>query len=59
MVSVTERAIQQLVELMENGLGYTIESQRGIIGKKKYTYKLIVDFEDDNIDGVKVNDGNI
>jgi hypothetical protein len=39
----------KVIDLMENNLGYVIESQRGNINKKKYTYKLIVDFDDEKI----------
>jgi hypothetical protein len=35
---------------MQKNLGYTIETQRGTIGKKQQTYKLIIDFDDDKID---------
>lgn len=37
------------IDLMENSFGYTIESNRMNINKKKYTYKLIVDFDEDKI----------
>jgi hypothetical protein len=37
------------VDLMENTLGYNIESNRGIINKIRYTYKLIVDFDEDKV----------
>ena len=35
------------IDLMENCFGYTIESNRMRIKKKQYTYKLIVDFEEE------------
>jgi len=37
------------IDLMENCFGYTIESNRMNIKKKKYTYKLIVDFEEEKV----------
>lgn len=37
----------KVINTMQNTLGYTIESNRGIIENKKYTYKLIVDFEEE------------
>lgn len=36
------------INLMEN-LGYSIESNRFILNKTKYTYKLVVDFDEDKI----------
>ncbi len=39
----------KVMDLMENNLGYVIESQQGIICKKRYTYKLIVDFDEEKI----------
>lgn len=39
----------KVINLMENSLGYCIESQRGTINKKQHTYKLIIDFDEDKI----------
>ncbi|HHX69731.1 MAG TPA: hypothetical protein GX708_17005, partial [Gallicola sp.] len=32
-----------------NNLGYTIETKRGKINKKRHTYKLIIDFDEEKI----------
>lgn len=45
----------KVIELMENNLGYVVESKRGMINKKKHTYKLIVDFDEDKINIENVN----
>jgi hypothetical protein len=37
----------KVVNMMENTLGYSIETNRGIIGKKRHTYRLIIDFDED------------
>ena len=46
----------KVIDMMENNLGYAIESQRGTINKKQYTYKLIIDFDENykekNKDGI-------
>lgn len=39
----------KVIDLMENIFGYTIESSRMMIKKKKYTYKLIVEFDEDKV----------
>ncbi len=39
----------KVIDLMQNNLGYTIESQRGNVNKKRYTYKLIIDFDEDRV----------
>ena len=36
----------KVISLMEKDLGYAIESQRGTINKKQYTYKLVIDFDE-------------
>jgi len=36
----------KVINMMEEDLGYAIESQRGTINKKQYTYKLIIDFDE-------------
>ena len=37
------------IDLMKNSLGYVVESQRGTINKMQHTYKLIVDFDEEQI----------
>ena len=39
----------KVVNMMENTLGYSIETNRGIIGKKRHTYRLIIDFDEDKV----------
>jgi len=39
----------KVVDLMENSLGYNIESNRMMIRKKKYTYKLVIEFDEDKV----------
>lgn len=39
----------KVIDLMENSLGYTIESNRMMIRKKKHTYKLVVEFDEDKV----------
>ncbi len=39
----------KVVNLMTNNLGYTIETKRGKINKKRHTYKLIIDFDEEKI----------
>jgi hypothetical protein len=45
------------IDLMQNNLGYVIESERGTINRKQYTYKLIIDFDEDKINMEERNDG--
>ena len=45
----------KVIDLMENNLGYFIESQREMINKKQYTYKLIIDFNEDKINLEEAN----
>ena len=40
----------KVVDLMQDSLGYSIESNRIKIKQKKYTYKLIIDFDEDKVD---------
>jgi hypothetical protein len=40
---------KKVVDLMQDNLGYTIETTRGVMNKKKHTYKLIVDFDEDKV----------
>ena len=40
---------KKVVNFMQGTLGYTIENKRGLINTKKYTYKLIIDFDEDKI----------
>lgn len=40
----------KVISFMQNSLGYAIENQRGMINKEMYTYKLIVDFNEEKID---------
>ena len=40
---------QKVINLMENTLGYTIETNRGIINKIRRTYKLVIDFDESKI----------
>jgi hypothetical protein len=40
----------KVVNMMKESLGYTIETQKGIIDKKRHTYKLIIDFEENKVD---------
>lgn len=39
----------KVIDLMENTLGYNIESNRSVINKVRYTYKLIVDFDEEKM----------
>lgn len=39
----------RVVDLMANSLGYSIESNRLKIKNKKYTYKLVIDFDEEKI----------
>jgi hypothetical protein len=39
----------KVVNLMQNNLGYTIETKRGTINKKQHTYKLVIDFDEEKI----------
>ena len=38
-----------VINMLVNTLGYAIENSRFVLRKKKYTYKLIVDFDEDKI----------
>ncbi len=37
----------KVINMMKKDLGYAIESKQGIINKERYTYKLIIDFDED------------
>lgn len=37
----------KVIKFMKGTLGYTIESKRGEIDKTKYTYKIVIDFDED------------
>jgi len=39
----------KVINLMKNSLGYMIESKQGTIDKKRHTYKLVVDFDEEKI----------
>jgi len=39
----------KVIDLMENSLGYTIEGSRIKIKRKKYTYKLVIEFDEDKV----------
>ena len=44
----------KVINLMKNSLGYMIESKQGTIDKKRHTYKLIVDFDEEKIVDVPI-----
>ena len=39
----------KVLDLMENNLGYCIDSGRSMIDRKQHTYKIIVDFDEEKI----------
>ncbi len=39
----------KIINLMRDGLGYTVESKQGMIDRKRHTYKLVVDFDEELI----------
>jgi hypothetical protein len=39
----------KVINLMKNNLGYTVESQQGMIDKNRYTYKLVIDFDEEKV----------
>ena len=43
---------------MKNSLGYMIESKQGTIDKKRHTYKLVVDFDEEKINLEELKDDN-
>lgn len=43
----------RVINFMKDTLGYTVESGRLQIKRKKYTYKLIVDFDEDYVEEMK------
>ena len=49
----------RVINFMKNTLGYVIESGRLQVKRKKYTYKLIVDFDEDYMEENKHDDGSI
>ena len=50
----------KVVNLMQNNLGYAIESQQGMINAKRYTYKLVVDFDEEKINMEDIiSEGNL
>lgn len=49
----------RVINFMKNTLGYVIESGRLQIKRKQYTYKLIVDFDEDYVEENKHGDGSI
>ncbi len=51
----SEFSFFKVVEIMKNGLGYSIESCRMRIDKKNTRYKLVVDFDDSKVDLEYVN----
>lgn len=46
---LSQITFNKVIDLMENNLGYAIESSRIKINKKQYTYKLIIDFDEEKI----------
>jgi len=48
----------KVINLMKNSLGYMIESKQGTIDKKRHTYKLVVDFDEEKINLEETKDDN-
>jgi hypothetical protein len=46
----SQLTFNKVITLMQDNLGYKIESSRIKIKQKQYTYKLIIDFDEDKID---------
>lgn len=39
----------KVIDLMQNNLGYTIESHRGRISNKLHTYKIVIDYDEEKV----------
>jgi len=45
----------KVIEIMKNGLGYSIETKQSKVDKKNTRYKLVVDFDENKIDNIYIN----